>query len=60
LITAVIGAKQGKDVVTANIPNAFVQMEIKEKLNSKKIMMKIPGTLVDMLATYHQKTLKTL
>jgi hypothetical protein len=29
LITAVINAKQGCDIMTANIPNAFVQMDIK-------------------------------
>jgi Reverse transcriptase (RNA-dependent DNA polymerase) len=49
LITAVIDAKQGRDVMTADIPNAFVQTEIEEKKNGEKIIMKIRGTLVDML-----------
>jgi hypothetical protein len=41
LITTVINAKQGRDVMTANIPNAFVQTDIKYKLNDEKIIMKI-------------------
>jgi hypothetical protein len=31
IITAVIKAKQGCDVMTANIPNAFVQMDVEEE-----------------------------
>jgi hypothetical protein len=49
LITAVIDAKQGRDVMTANIPNAIVQMDITNKNNNEKTIMKIRGTLVDML-----------
>jgi hypothetical protein len=30
-ITAVIDAKQVKDIMTANIPNAFVQMDIEKR-----------------------------
>jgi hypothetical protein len=41
LITAVIDAKQGRDVMTADIPNAFVQMDIEDKPNGEKIIMKI-------------------
>jgi hypothetical protein len=49
LITAVINAKQGRDVMTANILSAFVQTDIEDKPNGEKIIMKIQGTLVDML-----------
>ena len=49
LITAVIDAKQGRDVMTADIPNAFVQTEIENKLNGERTIMKIRGQLVDML-----------
>ena len=48
LITAVINAKQNWDVITADIPNAFVQME-KQMQNNKRTIMKIWGTLVNML-----------
>jgi hypothetical protein len=41
LITAVIDAQQGRDVMTADIPNAFVQTDIEDKPNGEKIIMKI-------------------
>ena len=51
LITAGIEAKQKKDVMTCDIPNAFVQTDIPdEKLKKgKRIIMKIRGALVDIL-----------
>jgi hypothetical protein len=49
LITAVIDAKQGCNIMTANIPNAFVQMDIENKPSGKRIIMKIRGQLVNML-----------
>jgi hypothetical protein len=49
MITAVLDAKQGRDVMTADIPNAFVQMEIEEKDIGKRTIMKIRGQLVNML-----------
>jgi hypothetical protein len=36
LITAVIDAKQRRDVMTADIPNVFVQIDIEKKNNSEK------------------------
>jgi hypothetical protein len=47
LITAV--AKQGRDVMTANIPNAVVQTDMTNKNNNEKTIIKIRGTLVNML-----------
>ena len=47
LITGVLDAKQGCDVMTLDIPNAFVQTEIPER--DEKIIMKIRGKLVDIL-----------
>jgi hypothetical protein len=48
LITGVIDAKHNRDVMTLDIPNAFVQMEI--SLGGEKIIMKIlQGQLVDIL-----------
>jgi hypothetical protein len=51
LITATIDAKQKRDVMTADIPNAFVQTDVDEKNQVKgdRIIMKIRGPLVDML-----------
>jgi hypothetical protein len=47
LITGVIDAKQNRDVMTLDIPNAFVQTGI--SLNGDTIIMKIRGQLVDIL-----------
>jgi hypothetical protein len=41
IITAVIEAKQGCDVMTANIPNAFVQTVIEEQEIGAQTIMKI-------------------
>jgi hypothetical protein len=49
LIIAVIDAKQGHNVMTANIPNAFVQTDIEDQEVTARIIMKIRGQLVDML-----------
>jgi hypothetical protein len=46
-ITGVIDAKQKRDVMTLDIPNAFVQAKI--TLDGDKIIMKIQGQLVDIL-----------
>ena len=48
-LTAVIDAKEERDIVTADIPNAFVQTKMNIKNGDKKIVMKISGKLVDML-----------
>ena len=50
LITSVIDAKEGRDVGTCNIPNAFVQrkMDPTDK-HGDHIIMKIRGVLVDIL-----------
>jgi hypothetical protein len=49
IITAVIDAKQGRDVITADIPNAFVQTDIKNAKTNERTIMKIRGQLVDIL-----------
>jgi hypothetical protein len=48
LLTAAIDAKEKRDVMTADIPNAFVQTDMVNDSN-EKIIMKIRGQLVDML-----------
>jgi hypothetical protein len=46
----VIEAAEGRDVVTCNIPNAFIQTEVEETNKSRnQIIMKIWGVLVDLL-----------
>jgi hypothetical protein len=47
LITGVINAKQQRDVMTLDVPNAFVQTPIPR--TGDKIIMKIRGSLVDIL-----------
>jgi hypothetical protein len=49
IITSVIDAKQRRDVMTADIPNAFVQTPLGAKAVGERITMKIRGPLVDML-----------
>lgn len=48
LLTAVIDAKEERDVMSADIPNAFVQTEM-ETNGKDRVIMKIRGVLVDML-----------
>ena len=47
LITGVIDAKQRRDVMTLDVPNAFVQTAVPQ--DKEKIIMKIRGELVDIL-----------
>jgi hypothetical protein len=54
LLTAAIDAKQKRDVMTADVPNAFVQTEIDR--GGVRIIMKIRGPLVDMLLEIDQTT----
>ena len=50
MITGVIDALEGRDVVTCDISNAFVQTELNEHdLNGHRTIMKIRGRLVDIL-----------
>jgi len=46
-IIGVIEAKQQHDIMTAEIPNAFVQSDIDQ--SGGKIIMKVRGDLVDIL-----------
>jgi hypothetical protein len=50
LITGVIEAKEERDVMTCNIPNAFIQGYLpKKEPGEDRAVMKITGVLVDML-----------
>ena len=49
-LTAVIDAKEGRDVMTADIPNAFIQAKLPTtKKGDERIVMKCQGILVDFL-----------
>lgn len=56
IITSVIDAKQHRDIMTADIPNAFVQTDIDKKEIGERIIMKIRGPLVDMLLELSYET----
>jgi hypothetical protein len=56
IITGVIDAKQHRDIMTADIPNAFVQTDIDKKEIGERIIMKIRGPLVDMLLELSYET----
>jgi hypothetical protein len=50
MLTRVIDAHEGRNVMTCNTPNAFIQALMPEiKTGEEQVMMKITGVLVDML-----------
>mgnify|MGYP002176679840 FL=1 len=50
ILTSVIDANEHRDVMTCDIPNAFIQAEMPiVKEGDEKVLMKITGVLVDML-----------
>jgi hypothetical protein len=52
MITSVVDAHEGRDVMTADVPNAFVQTELPQKKDYEdRVVMKITGALVDMLCS---------
>jgi len=56
LQTAVIEAQEGRDVATCDIPNAFVQTEVKEQdKDGHRTIMKICGALVNILVEIDPK-----
>jgi hypothetical protein len=52
MITALIDAHERRDVMIADVPNAFVQTKIQEKEIGQRIIMKIRGPLVDYLLEF--------
>jgi hypothetical protein len=50
MLTAIIDAKENRDVMSADIPNAFIQANMPETKNGEeRVIMKITGMLVDLL-----------
>ena len=56
LLTATINAEEGRDIMTVDIPNAFVQTEL--DLKQDQILMKVRGMLVDMLVDINPEIYK--
>ena len=56
IITGVIEAKQRRDMMTADIPNAFAQKDIDKKEIGERIIMTIRGPLVEMLLELSPET----
>ena len=48
MLTGVIDAHEKKDIMTVNIPNAFIQTPLPQ-VDGKWVVMKITGYLVDLL-----------
>ena len=56
-MTAVIDAKEDRDVMTADIPNAFIQAHMpKIDDGDERVVMKITGVLVDLLVKLAPET----
>jgi hypothetical protein len=49
-ITATIEVKQGRDIMTIDVPNAFIQTNMK-KIDGNRVIMKICGPLEEMLVS---------
>ena len=50
LLTATVDAKEGRDVMSCDIPNAFIQAHMPPpKEGEERVYMKITGVLVDLL-----------
>ena len=56
MITATIDAKQNRDVMTADITNAFVQVDFDEKEKGERIIVKIRSSLFNVLTELSPKT----
>jgi hypothetical protein len=56
MITGVIEAKEGRDMMTCNIPNSFIQALLpKIDPREDRVVMEITGVLVDMLFDIKQE-----
>ena len=53
LLTAVIDAKEGRDVATVDIKNAFIQTKIPQEEGKERIILKIRGKLVNTNHSLH-------
>ncbi|MGC9197302.1 MAG: hypothetical protein ACP5IL_17920, partial [Syntrophobacteraceae bacterium] len=50
MLTAIVDAKEKRDVMTADVPNAFIQAQMPNlDYANERVFMKITGVLVDLL-----------
>ena len=49
--TSVMDTKEKRDVMTADVPNAFIQTALKQEDGTEKTIVKITGVLVDPLSS---------
>ena len=49
MLTSTIDAKEEREVMTMDIPNAFIQTQMERKENEDRVIMKITGIMVEML-----------
>ncbi len=56
MLTSVIDAKENRDIMTADIPNAFIQAPLPLEEGDERIIMKITGPLVDILLKLNTET----
>jgi hypothetical protein len=50
MLTAIVDAKEGCNVMSCHIPNAFIQAKLPNfGLGNERVIMKITGVLVDLL-----------
>ena len=49
LLTAMIDAHEGRDVMTTDVPNVFIQTPMEQKEEQDRTIMKVTGSLVDIL-----------
>ena len=56
LLTAMIDSVENRDVMSADIPNAFIQAKLEKKQDEERVIMKITGKLVDWLVELSPET----
>ena len=56
LIAGVIEAKEGRDIMTLDMPNAFLQTKMPKGESGERTIMKFRGVLVDMLCEIDPET----
>ena len=49
MATVIVDAKEGRDIMSNDIPNAFIQASLPNKPGEARVIMKVTGVLVDIL-----------
>ena len=58
MLTAVIEAHEGRDVMTVDVPNAFIQTELPRIDGEERVIMKITGEQIDILVNINTDLIK--